>query len=370
MKVLHVIDSLGFGGAEMSLSRILPELERRGVRSEVAFFQALPHQVPIPPGIPVETFPGSRQPSLRQASRWLNGLVADANLIHTHLNFSTLAGRSLKASALPIVTTLHNIWYGNTFIRSYRWPGQAKVRWMRWRERRTLGHRTYLIAVSRSVADAFAGYAGIDPARIRILSNAIDGSHFARAPSSPPQKSFPLMAMGRLSPEKDHATILHALQLVPKKHQPAFHLFGQGSFLPALKAMAADMHLPVVFEGLAQNTPEIFASSQVFINASMIEGQALVVLEALAHGLPCVLSDIPPHREVAGDAALYFPVGNAKACADQLQRLLTDSSLRSSLSTMSRGKAESARPTSVTEHLCHYYEDVLSGKVLPAVDNP
>lgn len=370
MKVLHVIDSLGFGGAEMSLSRILPELERRGVRSEVACFQALPHQVPIPPGIPVETFPGLRHPSLRQASRWLNGLVADANLIHTHLNFSTLAGRTLKTSALPIVTTLHNIWYGNTFIRSYRWPGQAKVRWMRWRERRTLGHRTYLIAVSRSVADAFAGYAGIDPARIRILSNAIDDSHFTRAPNPPPQKSFPLMAMGRLSPDKDQATILEALHHIPREQRPDFHLAGKGPLLFSLQCKVQEKHLSVTFQGQLRDTNSIFAKSLAFINASKVEGQPLVVLEALAHGLPCVLSDIPPHREVAGDAALYFPVGNAKACADQLQRLLTDSSLRSSLSTMSRGKAESARPTSVTEHLCHYYEDVLSGKVLPAVGNP
>jgi glycosyltransferase involved in cell wall biosynthesis len=47
----------------------------------------------------------------------------------------------------------------------------------------------------------------------------------------------------------------------------------------------------------------------------------LRVLEALASGLPCLLSDTPGHREIAGDAAEYFPDGDPEGLADALSRL-------------------------------------------------
>ncbi len=48
------------------------------------------------------------------------------------------------------------------------------------------------------------------------------------------------------------------------------------------------------------------------------EGYGLPVAESLSYGLPTIASDIPAHREVAGDAALYFPPGDPAALAEAL----------------------------------------------------
>lgn len=68
--------------------------------------------------------------------------------------------------------------------------------------------------------------------------------------------------------------------------------------------------------------PFAYRASDLFIGPSRpAEGFGLPVLEALACGLPCLLSDTPGHREIAGDAAWYFADGDPDAMADSLSLL-------------------------------------------------
>src|SRR5262249_32723885 len=70
--------------------------------------------------------------------------------------------------------------------------------------------------------------------------------------------------------------------------------------------------------------PWAYRDSDAFIGPSRPEeGFGLPVLEALASGLPCLLSDTPTHREIAGDSAWYFADGDPEALADALPRLLS-----------------------------------------------
>ena len=65
-----------------------------------------------------------------------------------------------------------------------------------------------------------------------------------------------------------------------------------------------------------ERMPHAYRASDVFIGPSRPEeGFGLPVLEALASGLPCLLSDTPGHREIAGDAAWYFADGDPEALA-------------------------------------------------------
>jgi glycosyltransferase involved in cell wall biosynthesis len=66
-----------------------------------------------------------------------------------------------------------------------------------------------------------------------------------------------------------------------------------------------------------ERMPFAYRSSDLFIGASRSEeGFGLPALEALACGVPCLLSDTPGHREIAGDAAWYFPEGDPAALAE------------------------------------------------------
>jgi glycosyltransferase involved in cell wall biosynthesis len=71
--------------------------------------------------------------------------------------------------------------------------------------------------------------------------------------------------------------------------------------------------------------PYAYRASDLFIGPSRpAEGFGLPALEALACGLPCLLSDTPGHREIAGDAAWYFADGDPDAVAETLPLLALD----------------------------------------------
>jgi glycosyltransferase involved in cell wall biosynthesis len=68
-----------------------------------------------------------------------------------------------------------------------------------------------------------------------------------------------------------------------------------------------------------------YRASDIFVGPSRREeGFGLPALEALACGVPCLLSDTPAHREFAGDAASYFADGDPNALADAIPLLLSD----------------------------------------------
>src|SRR5690606_19685835 len=67
---------------------------------------------------------------------------------------------------------------------------------------------------------------------------------------------------------------------------------------------------------------EMYTRSKVFVSPSLYEGFGMPTIEALALGLPVVLSDIPVFREVGGNLATYFDPHNPKDIAEKLQASL------------------------------------------------
>jgi glycosyltransferase involved in cell wall biosynthesis len=84
---------------------------------------------------------------------------------------------------------------------------------------------------------------------------------------------------------------------------------------------------------------ELLSGCAGTISASAYEGYGMPVAESLAAGLPTIASDIPAHREVAGEAALYFPPGDADALAAALARVAGDAGLRAELAARAAERA-------------------------------
>ncbi len=90
----------------------------------------------------------------------------------------------------------------------------------------------------------------------------------------------------------------------------------------------------------------LYLTALATVSPSTYEGYGLSVGESLAYGLPTIASAIPPHREVAGDAALYFESGNAIELADCLRRVVDSPELRVSLGrrALERSQALASSP--------------------------
>jgi glycosyltransferase involved in cell wall biosynthesis len=76
---------------------------------------------------------------------------------------------------------------------------------------------------------------------------------------------------------------------------------------------------------------QLYARAQAFVYPSTFEGFGMPVLEAMAAGIPVACSDIPPLREVAGEAALFFDPTDEDAIAIALDRIVNDAPLRAQL---------------------------------------
>jgi glycosyltransferase involved in cell wall biosynthesis len=152
-----------------------------------------------------------------------------------------------------------------------------------------------------------------------------------------------LLFAGRISPEKGVDTLLAALKpLAPILRGRKLLIAGGGSFTDAYIAeMKALASADAIFLGRVgrEEMAELYSNCLAFILPSAMEGLSVALLEAVSYGLPIVTTDIAENREVVGDAALFFPYGDAEALAARLRRLLEEPDCAAELREKSRARA-------------------------------
>jgi glycosyltransferase involved in cell wall biosynthesis len=164
--------------------------------------------------------------------------------------------------------------------------------------------------------------------RHRIVQNAADFDRVDRAlegrPAGRNGNGFGVVSVGRLEEVKDPLTLLEAFRRVPGEPRLAF--VGTGSLEAEVAGAVASSGLygRVELTGLVPRD-DVFArcaDASLFVSASLGEGLPVAVIEAMATGCPVVLSDIPPHREVAEglDIVPFVRTGDVEGFAQEIDR--------------------------------------------------
>lgn len=171
------------------------------------------------------------------------------------------------------------------------------------------------LATSRMAAADLLGAAWESDPRWRTLYCGIDLVPFnepvvpadVRAEFEIPPDAFVLGHIGRFEPQKNHHFLLEiAAEIAKREPNMRLLLIGTGSLLPAIQAKVDRMGLAelVIFGGVRTDIPRLMKGSMdVFLFPSLYEGLGLVLVEAQAAGLPCILADIVP-----GEADLVMPL--------------------------------------------------------------
>ena len=175
----------------------------------------------------------------------------------------------------------------------------------------------------------------MDEARVHVLAPSMPHFQPRREPHGEPV----VACVGRLSPEKGQDVLLRALA---QMRAPArLLLVGTGPELPRLRALAEQLGVAsrVEWRERERELGRVYAACQVAAQPSRMESFGLSALEALARGVPLVVSDVGGLPEVVGECALRVRPEDPAALAGALDQLLEDPALRSRLAEGGRNRA-------------------------------
>ncbi len=205
-----------------------------------------------------------------------------------------------------------------------------------WLESRLSGWADAIIANSHAGAE-WAVYRGFPAGRLRVVENGIDTQRFRPGAAARVQvrtgwgvsDDDRLIGMvGRVDPMKDHMTFLQAAARVAEVRTDArFVCVGAGAaaYQNALQWRGAELGLAekLIWAGARQDMPEVYNALDVFTSSSSFgEGFSNVIGEAMACGVPCVVTDVGDSVRIVGDLGDVVPPRDADALAKALMRML------------------------------------------------
>ena len=232
----------------------------------------------------------------------------EADIVHTHNDRPLIyaAPAAQLARVTSVIHTKHGRGTGNTPRQNYLAALTARL-------------TDRFVCVSDDCA-RLAAEQRVPANRILTLHNGIDTRQFAFAGPCP---TGPAVVVARLSPDKDLATLLHAVALVVRK-SPDFHLAiaGDGPCAAELRQLADQLGVAnrVRFLGLVNDVPALLQQARSFVLSSISEGVPLTILEAMASGLPVVATSVGGVPEVVSDGVtgLLVEPRNPQALASAL----------------------------------------------------
>jgi glycosyltransferase involved in cell wall biosynthesis len=141
------------------------------------------------------------------------------------------------------------------------------------------------------------------------------------APATGTTKSF--LAVGRFSHQhKGFDLLIEAFHLFAQKNQEwKLDIVGEGVEEELYRNLIKKYNLEnrVTIHPFTNNIQAYYSEAQVYVLSSRWEGFGLVLVEAMAHGLPVVSSDLPTSKEIMGDFGLYFKNGDIEDLAKKLE---------------------------------------------------
>jgi glycosyltransferase involved in cell wall biosynthesis len=370
VKIVHVIASLGHGGAEVLLTALLPHLKERGV--EVVAVSAN-GEMPLRGRLEaagVEVYSLRHEGavySLRGMLRSYRMLTDVLNherpdLVHSHLYLPDVLSRFAAPRSCALVTTLHSKdkwWTERTRVRSI---GKTWLDGVTGRLR-----DVHYVSVSEDVRKEACLALGVPPKTNRVIYNGIDTGAFPLVQRFR-GKQITIMQIGRFLPEKGHATALSALALLRRSFPDVrLVLVGDGPLRAALESQVRELRLAdaVLFAGIREDISSQLGAADIFWMPSEWEGLGMACLEAMASGLPVIATAVGGLQEAVSDGETGFlvPRGDFRELAARTALLVHDGELSRRLGMNGRRKVEKlfSIETTAARYL-ESYQDILSGR--------
>jgi starch synthase len=217
-----------------------------------------------------------------------------------------------------------------------------------------------IVCCSELARDSFLE-AGFAADRVAAIDLGCDTDRFV--PALAPPEAFTALFVGRERREKGFVDVAAAARALA----PTSSLLVSGDRDDAAVGWLAGVRATVEFLGMvpAARMPAVYQRGSVLVLPSLAEGFGMVVVEAMASGLPVIVSDKTGAVDAVTDGVNGFviPAGDADALADRLRQLEADPALVASMGAASRERAPAYSWSAYGRHLVDLYDT----RIIPAL---
>jgi glycosyltransferase involved in cell wall biosynthesis len=243
--------------------------------------------------------------------------------------YTTVLSFLMHANAAAAVASLR-------IGRDVRWVQSIQTTqpdpWWHWPMQRLAATCADAVVVpSPSAARVATDWAGVPADRVVVIPNAVDLADWPTTTGADPNH---VVFLGRLDPIKDVPTLVAAVARLPDVQ---LHIYGDGADRSRIERAVVDHGIAnrVTLHGAVATPQQALANAGMLVLPSLAEGFGLVLIEAMAAGVPVVATDVPGVRDVVRDGVtgLLVPAGQSDAMAGAIRRLAADQLLRKRLTT-------------------------------------
>lgn len=358
MKVLVIAEIDGFGGTLSFLLRLLDIHNKNGIESALLIEKKLKTAVAMEKiaatGCKVYFCANRKKPFLNPYLTFFYDFTAYYSAFRDFRPDLIVASNGTPGQMagvlffpIPVLFVMHS-YAGTKFMLPVRllWKFAEKL-------------RNSFVTVSRFAAKEIASALGVQSESIHVLYNS-----FKPVQSSSFNKSPIVLTLGHVEWYKNPDVWLKVAQDVIARHPDVkFVWLGAGRMLEQMQDKVQTLGLSgrIALPGYCDDVGRFYGEAQVYFQPSLIESHGIAVVDAMAHGLPCVSSNVGglPESVLDGDTGFTCSPNDVRGFADRITTLLGDHSLRDRMGNVGRRRAEALFTETIQERkILDFYQQM------------
>jgi glycosyltransferase involved in cell wall biosynthesis len=360
LRILFVIPTMGGGGAEIMLGAIIEELHRIG--HEILLVTMYPMDVTYV-NFPNKDYLDRYIPTIECSTRVLFSLrkktqITDyhfqeiveefkPDVIHTHLFEADIIARSYFKKGVAYFSHGHDNMWQLTRLKNLKnlnkqaFTNLIERRWLMKQYRKT---NTSFIAISKDVEAFFNQNLESDlKNNLVLLHNGIDRNRFRNELDRKIENGakIKIVSVGNLVPKKNHRFLIDiAVELKNRNCDFSIDILGYGTLQEELEkyAKVKEVFDFIFFRGNVKNVEDYLKEANLYVHPANYEPLGLVIIEAMASGLPVICLDGKGNRDlmVQSKNGYIFQEENAEMFAEQIIELMNDSEKYKEISSFAK----------------------------------
>jgi len=200
-------------------------------------------------------------------------------------------------------------------------------------------------------------------AKIYVVPNGVELDRFCPVNNKQKIEDLKLLTVGRLSVSKRIELLVSVVELIRKQFPNAtLKIAGGGGLENQLRQLIKDkgMENCIAMLGIvpAEEMPELYRKSDIFVSASLQEGMSNAMLEAMASGIPIVTTRCEGVQELIADNGIVVEKADAKSIADAVMNLAKDEQAYNTMRVAARKQAENFSWQRVAEEYLKHYQSI------------